>query len=78
MRQNGAFMRFGGRIKISSDDQKRFTSFDLTGEQMGTLLDAALSGDDQVTLETLEGIFSDDFGGDVSLGVDSIEFDPLD
>lgn len=73
LRRQGTTMRFLGTVTISNDKRRRSTTVQVTGDQMGRILDAELSGNDAAAHRELEDAFGQAFGGSVSLSIDEID-----
>lgn len=73
LRHKGTSMVFFGTIAISGDRRRRSTTVDITGDQMGRMLDAALANDDAAAHRALEDAFGAAFGGSVSLTIEQLE-----
>lgn len=73
LRRQGTTMRFLGTVTISSDKRRRSTTVQVTGDQMGRILDASLSGNDAAAHRELEDAFGQAFGGSVSLSIDELD-----
>jgi transposase len=73
LRNQGTSMVFYGTIAISSDRRRRGMTVDLTGAQMGRILDAAKANDDALAHQELENAFGAAMGGSVSLTIEKLE-----
>lgn len=73
LRNQGTSMVFFGKISISGDQRRRSTTVDITGTQMGQIIDANLAADDVAAHAALEDAFGNAFGGSVSLEIDRLD-----